>query len=131
MTAEYICLFGVSRPIPGMKAGDTDDTCSKDVSMVVATGQGDKVFWFLFGKMPRVYQSHEIPRSSAQDATKFVQQHGDMVVRPDGAIKLATLWQAREVTTLCAFEEADLAHWTTGRIVCLGDSVHNMTPHWD
>ena len=129
MTAEYQCLFGISRPVPGLEAGDSDDMFAKDVSMVVATGKGGKVFWFLFGKMPRVYGTHEIPRFDAQDAARFAQEHGDLPVRPEGTIKLATLWEAREVTTLVPLQEADFAHWTTGRIVCLGDSVHKMTPH--
>lgn len=128
MTAEYKCLFGISKPILGFNPGEEDDTLAHNVSTVVSSGYGGRVFWFLFGRMDRVYEAHEIPRFNAEDASKFAQEHADLPVKPDISIKLSTLWDAREVATLVTLEEADFKHWTAGRIICLGDSVHKMTP---
>ncbi|KAJ5952082.1 uncharacterized protein N7479_010495 [Penicillium vulpinum] len=130
MTAEYQCMFGISTPIPGLDPGMTDDTFAKDVSMVVASGKGGKIFWFLFKRMPWLYQSQEIPRFDTTDASRFAEQYFDLPVRPGvNGVTLQDLWKRRETVTLVPLEEADFAHWTAGRIACLGDSAHKMTPH--
>ncbi|KAI3242676.1 hypothetical protein DTO012A9_632 [Penicillium roqueforti] len=130
MMAEYQCMFGISSPIPGLDAGMTDDTLARDVSMVVASGKDGKIFWFLFKRMPQVYQSHEIPRFDSADTLKFAEQYFDFPVQSDASnIKFSDLWERRETATLVPLEEADFARWTAGRIVCLGDSAHKMTPH--
>lgn len=130
MMAEYQCMFGISSPIPGLDAGMTDDTLARDVSMVVASGKDGKIFWFLFKRMPQVYHSHEIPRFDSADALKFAEQYFDFPVQSGASnIKFSDLWERRETATLVPLEEADFAHWTAGRIVCLGDSAHKMTPH--
>ncbi|KAJ8105786.1 hypothetical protein ONZ43_g7285 [Nemania bipapillata] len=129
MTAEYKCLFGISKPVMGLGPGTSDDTWIKDKCIVVYSGERGKLFWFLYGRMDRVYGSHEIPRYNDGDASKFAHENLDLPLRPGGSIKFADVWDAREVATMLPLEEANFAHWTVGRIVCLGDSVHKMTPH--
>ncbi|KAK0615696.1 hypothetical protein B0T17DRAFT_510279 [Bombardia bombarda] len=129
MTAEYQCVFGISKPVPGLDAGSNDITHSEGVSTLVVTGNGGRVYWFLFGRMDRVYKMDEIPRFSALDAEAFAKKHSQLAIRPQGLVKLGHLWEAREHATLIALEEGDFAHWTAGRIVCLGDAVHKMTPN--
>nr|BDX35614.1 FAD-dependent monooxygenase StrN [Stachybotrys sp.] len=129
MTAEYKCLFGISNPVPGLGPGTSDDTWDKDLTVVVYSGEMGKLFWFVYARMDRVYQAHEIPRYSADDAVEFALKQLDVPLRPGGTVKFADVWSAREVATMLPLEEAHFPHWTFGRIVCLGDSVHKMTPH--
>ncbi|KAK8071479.1 monooxygenase [Apiospora hydei] len=129
MTAEYLCLFGVSGPVPGLGPGTSDDTWVQDLTVVAYSGERGKVFWFVYARMDRVYEAHEMPRFSAADAAAFAQKHLDVPLRPGGAVRFADVWKAREVETMLPLEEAHFEHWTAGRVVCLGDSVHKMTPH--
>lgn len=129
MKAEYKCLFGISSPIPGLAAGYYDVTHAKDVSTLVITGKGGKVYWFLFALMDRIYQSHEIPHFTPEDAAAFASKHGELPILPNGLVKMHHLWDSHQNTNLVALEEADFKHWTEGRIVCLGDSIHKMTPN--
>ncbi|KAL4992934.1 hypothetical protein BDV10DRAFT_180047 [Aspergillus recurvatus] len=127
MTAEYKCLFGISSPIPELEPGMSDDTFAQGVSLVVSSGKQGKLFWFLFGHLPRAVSGDGIPRFDAGDADQFARENRDLPVRP--GITFGDLWRRRRVATLVPLEEADFAHWTAGRIVCLGDSAHKMTPH--
>ncbi|KAL3450548.1 hypothetical protein BJX65DRAFT_305383 [Aspergillus insuetus] len=126
MTAEYRCLFGISSPIPGYAPGCSDDTIGKDVSTMVATSKGGKIFWFVFGRLDRVYNNGEIPRFDAQQTAAFAQQHANLPVR--GGITMGQLWNCRQTATLVPLEEADYEHWTAGRLVIIGDGAHKMTP---
>ncbi|KFA67205.1 hypothetical protein S40285_06281 [Stachybotrys chlorohalonatus IBT 40285] len=129
MTAEYKCLFGISGSVTGLGPGTSDDTWDKDLTVVVYSGERGKLFWFVYARMDRIYQADEIPRYSDQDATDFARKHLDVPLRPGGAVKFADVWNAREVATMLPLEEAHFSRWTAGRVVCLGDSVHKMTPH--
>jgi hypothetical protein len=126
MTAEYRCLFGISSPIPGYASGCSDDTIGKDVSTMVATSKGGKIFWFLFGRLDRVYKNGEIPRFDAKETAAFARQHADLPVQ--GGITMGQLWNCRQTITLVPLEEADYEHWTAGRFVIIGDGAHKMTP---
>ena len=39
------------------------------------------------------------------------------------------LWKTRSTSTMVPTEEAQLKRWSWGRIACVGDCVHKMTPN--
>ncbi|KAL9123289.1 MAG: hypothetical protein Q9187_000161 [Circinaria calcarea] len=129
MTAEYKCLYGISSPVAELPSGNYDITYKKDVSTMVITGKGGRVFWFLFSKMARRYKSGEIPRFTEADTEELVQQNLNLAILPQGLVKFGDIWKHRESYTLVATEEADYDHWVWGRFACLGDSVHKVTPN--
>lgn len=129
LSAEYRCLFGISDPVSGLEPGSYDVTHSRDVSTLVITGKGGKVYWFVFARLARVYRGPDIPRLTPQDAEQFAMTYQHLPIRPSSSVILQDIWKARLQTTLTALEEADFAHWTHGRIVCVGDSIHKMTPN--
>lgn len=129
MIAEYKYLFGISSPHPDLPARNYDITHKKDLSTMVVTGKGGRVFWFVHGRMPQIYQAGDTPRFTKADAEEFAQQNLDLPILPQGIVKFGDIWKRREVYTLVALEEADYDHWTWGRFACLGDSVHKMTPN--
>ena len=129
MIAEYKCLFGISSSVIGLPSGNYDVTYKKDVSTMVITGKGGRVFWFLFIKMDHIYRAGEIPRFTKAEAEDLAQQHLDMPILPQGRVKFGDIWKRRETYTLVATEEADYEHWSWGRFACLGDSVHKVTPN--
>ncbi|KAL4863363.1 hypothetical protein BDV12DRAFT_202139 [Aspergillus spectabilis] len=114
----------------GLEAGSYDVTQAPDISTLVITGKGGKVYWFLFGRMLRVYRgAAEIPRFTVLDAERFVGEHLHLPIRPHGTVTLAHVWKAQQQATLTALEEADFQHWAVSCVVCIGDSAHKMTPN--
>lgn len=127
MTAEYLCLFGISHPLPGMEEGDVDTLYDKGHSMLVINGKGGRIFWFYFRRLPKPvhYHSDSFPRFTAKDAEDLAEKEG---WRPyHDKYKLKDLWKNRITYTLVAMEEALFENWFYGRIATMGDSTHKMT----
>lgn len=127
MSAEYKCLFGISASIPGMETGQTDRTFAKDMSTLSYVGKEGKVFWFVFAKMDQVYRYPSIPRFKQEDAEEMIGMTGGLAIRPNATVTVQDLYDARVTSQLVAIEESKYQHWSHGRIVCLGDSIHKMT----
>ncbi|KAG7142351.1 FAD-dependent monooxygenase BOA8 like protein [Verticillium longisporum] len=127
LKAEFQCLFGLSTRTRGVNAGEMDVNFASGFSTMVIGGKGGRVFWFVFAKMDKTYTSPNIPKYSYEDAVAFANEYMDFTIK-DG-LKFSDLWQSRTSVTLAATEEAELKEWTWGRIACVGDNVHKMTPH--
>ena len=95
--------------------------------MATIRGQGGKTYFFAEEKLDRTYTLTTIPRYDAGAAEDFVRRHGDLAVRP--GITLAELWGTTTSRQLVSTEEGAFQLWTWGRIACLGDSIHKMTPN--
>jgi 2-polyprenyl-6-methoxyphenol hydroxylase-like FAD-dependent oxidoreductase len=124
--AEYNCLFGIFTKIEGIHSGDINVTNTRGTSTMVIGGKG-KVLWFVFEKMDKVYHVPNIPRYTQEDAEDFGAAHNNITITPQ--VKFDEIWTNRTTRTLVATEEAQLKRWSWGRIACVGDSVHKMTPN--
>jgi hypothetical protein len=87
------------------------------------------VYWFIFQKFLKVYKGNEIPKYTREDADKFGKEISHYNIQPKGEIIFGDIWGNRMSYTLVALEEAEYKKWTWGRIACLGDSIHKMTPN--
>ncbi|CAK3773367.1 FAD binding domain [Lecanosticta acicola] len=127
MTAEFICLYGISNSVPGIHQGDLGNVNGKGSSFLVIGGKDGRVFWFYFEKLDKVYHYHEsdFPRYSREDAEKLAEK---MLWRLCyGKISFRTVWEQRLSYTLVPMEEALFEKWSWGRIATVGDSAHKMT----
>jgi len=129
MFSEYQCMFGISSSTEGMKLGYMDVTYMKDTSTLIITGKDEKVYWFVFHKLPKVYKGDEIPKYTREDADAFAEEIAGINIQANGAVKFRDIWKNRLSYTRVALEEAEYNVWTWGRIACLGDSIHKMTPN--
>ncbi|KAK4210230.1 hypothetical protein QBC37DRAFT_322572 [Rhypophila decipiens] len=129
MSSEYRCLFGMSSPVPGLLDKEQYRTFNKNWSFLVVVGKNSRVYWFVFEKLDKKYQQPNIPRYYNQEAdqAEFVKPFLSRYVNE--GILFNELWERRTATTLTALEEAVHHHWAFERIVCLGDSIHKMTPN--
>lgn len=129
MLAEYKCLYGISGPVAGLPSHHFDVTYIKGLTPIVITGKDDRVYWFLIARMPEVYREGNIPKFTQKQAVDFAEENLDVPVAPGACVTFGDLWVKRETCSLLALEEAYFSHWTWSRFVCLGDSVHKMTPN--
>ncbi|CAI7659374.1 unnamed protein product [Penicillium glandicola] len=127
MTAEYQCLFGISKASGSVAIGDADFIYDHDRSAIIFSDNCDHIYYFILQKMDRVYKMAEIPRFSQADAQSYAQRHADIQIQPD--LTFGKLYERSECSFLVALEEAKFKHWYWGRIVCVGDSIHKMTPN--
>jgi 2-polyprenyl-6-methoxyphenol hydroxylase-like FAD-dependent oxidoreductase len=129
MLAEYKCLFAISTPNAHLPTHEFGVTYKKDISPIVITGKDGRVYWFLIARMPQIYRAENIPRFSKEDAKAFAEDKRDIPVMPGGTVTVGDLWKTAQTYNLVALEEAYYSTWTYGRYVCLGDSIHKMTPN--
>jgi hypothetical protein len=127
MSAEYRSLFGIASGVQLLEKGDLDIGYHNGRSTVTIAGKNGRVYYFVCERLKAVYQIGCIPHYSQTDAEKFAIQHRDMHIRPN--LKFSDLWEKTISFRLVALEEAKFKIWTCGRIACLGDSIHKMTPN--
>ncbi|KAH7082317.1 FAD binding domain protein [Paraphoma chrysanthemicola] len=126
LIAEYNCLFGISSHTDGVEEGSVNVNYSKDFSTMVIGGKG-KLFWFMFKRLNEVYRMPNIPRYTKEDAEIFAANVQGQRITPK--LTFRDIWRNRTSYTLVATEEAQLSRWSWGRIACVGDGVHKMTPN--
>lgn len=126
LMAEYQCLFGISGASGLIRNGGVHVNYSQGSSTLFIGGK-DKVFWFIFKKLDKVYVVPNIPRYTKHDAEVYASGFEDLQIC-DG-LKFGEIWKNRKTFTLVATEEAQMRRWTWGRIACAGDCVHKMTPN--
>ncbi|KAF9766742.1 hypothetical protein IL306_000815 [Fusarium sp. DS 682] len=127
MIAEYRCLFGIASGVQQLEAGDLDIGYNNGRSTLTIAVKNGRVYYFVLERLKEVYRIRDIPYYTQAEAEEFAIQHGDIYIRPE--LKFSNLWEKTISFRLVALEEAKFKIWTWGRIACLGDSIHKMTPN--
>jgi 2-polyprenyl-6-methoxyphenol hydroxylase-like FAD-dependent oxidoreductase len=125
--AEYRALFGISEAPTGLEPGDCDFGYDQDRSTLVFAGPQNKAYVFIFEKMDKIYRGKNIPRFTKDDTMRFIEKHSSIKIRPD--LTIADFWEKIDNYSFVCLEEGIFKLWTCGRIACVGDSAHKMTPN--
>ncbi|CAG8959011.1 hypothetical protein HYFRA_00012170 [Hymenoscyphus fraxineus] len=127
VSAEYNAIFGISAASPHLIPGESHISSDIDKSSLMFVSKHGLPQWFFFTKLDKRYYGDDIPRYTKEQMEKQVEENGDFCVT--GNMNLRDL--IRETTSLSylSLEEANHEHWSWGRIVCVGDSIHKMTPN--
>ncbi|KOC15798.1 FAD binding monooxygenase [Aspergillus flavus AF70] len=127
MKVEYACVFGISSPVPGLKVGDQVNAFHDGLTIITIHGKNGRVFWFVIKKLDDMHTYPDMVRFSSADAVRTCENiaHFPLV---NGAT-FGHVWENREVTSMTALEENIFNTWYADRIVCIGDSIHKMTPN--
>lgn len=90
-------------------------------------GKHGRIYWFLFHRLPHNHHYGNAPRFSREDAI----QHCESLARNPywRSTTFGDLWERRVMFNMTAVDEYVLEQWHSGRIVCIGDSVHKIAPH--
>lgn len=78
-------------------------------------------------KMDQVYRHPSIPGFTPEDAESLIRMVGGLFIGENSSVTIRDLYDARLTSQLVAIEESAYQHWSHGRTVCLGDSIHEMT----
>jgi FAD dependent monooxygenase len=127
VSAAYNAIFGISAPFETLNTGEAHVASDIDNSSLVFVSKHSIPQWFFFSKLDRRYKESEIPKFTKEEMEQQVEKHKDFHLT-----EKVTLGDMMKTTTslgYVALEEANHKHWTYGRIVCVGDAIHKMTPN--
>jgi 2-polyprenyl-6-methoxyphenol hydroxylase-like FAD-dependent oxidoreductase len=126
--SDYRCLFGICDKVEGTELGGMDSCFYKDYCFLLIVGKDYRTYFFLTQKYPKRYQYGEIPRRSTQvEADEFAEANLDRKIYEN--LTFRNFWEKRKHAAMVPIEEGDFKIWSWGRLVCVGDSIHKMTPH--
>ncbi|KAF5540997.1 FAD binding domain-containing protein [Fusarium mexicanum] len=112
MVTQYNAIVMASSPVLGIGAHDMEIT-SNDKYFFLLLCQPDWISIIVHSKLPEDQQCTWPTRRRYTEA--------DM--------EALELWKRRLKAQMILLEEGVLEHWTSGRIVLAGDSVHKVTPN--
>ncbi|PYH44830.1 FAD-dependent oxidoreductase [Aspergillus saccharolyticus JOP 1030-1] len=127
MKSEYNCVFGIAEPTPGLVSGMLYRTYGEGYSLLVISSKHGRVYYFFFAKMDKVYTGNDTPQYSQADLEEQVAKYLGKPVT--GTVPFSEVIQRTVTQTMVPLEEALFKHWCMDRFVCIGDSIHKMTPN--
>ncbi|KAF4545414.1 FAD binding domain containing protein [Lasiodiplodia theobromae] len=122
---KYNCIFGISKPTPGLPLQTAFNVLRKDYSYLVITGPGGRVYWFVFTRLPET-QHGAIPRYSKEDEEELVKRYRDDRVYED--VRFSEIYKNKLSSVLTAIPEYVFKKWYFGRVITIGDSAHKLNP---
>ncbi|KIL84122.1 hypothetical protein FAVG1_12699 [Fusarium avenaceum] len=123
-SVEYSCVFGVSRALSGLRAGEQVMRVYNGRTLVVIPYKDELIFWFLVQKLDQTYEYSNAPRFTLEDAATQCLQVADSVIA-DG-IQFKDVWKTRQAFNMVSLEENLFKTWSFGPVVCIGDSMHKV-----
>ncbi|KAF7585902.1 hypothetical protein BBP40_009884 [Aspergillus hancockii] len=127
MTVEFVCVFGTSSPVPGLATGGQVIETSDGFTTFIIHGKGGRIYWFVIKKLAEVFTYPETVRFTDADAVQTCQQI--LHLRINDNITFGHVWNRKEASAMTPLEEGMFRTWHYDRIVCIGDSIHKMTPN--
>lgn len=125
MCAEYSCLFGTSSAVPGLDKPGQQVNCWYDgTAIITLVGRKGRIIWFFVQKMDKKYYYPNVPRFTKEDAIAASQRHQDLQVWK--GVTWGDIMARVEICSLTALVENLFRTWHFGRIVCFGDSMHQV-----
>lgn len=70
----YRCSFGIAQHVPGYANGELNRIWGEDWSGLTISGPEDRVYWFIFDRLPEPKYGSNIPKYTKEDEAKFVSQ---------------------------------------------------------
>lgn len=126
MTVDFSCVFGMSSGVPGLEAGQQMLRINDGWSLMVIPSRTDIVYWFIMQKLDQTYTYATTPRYTQEEAAAACSRLVDVPVWKH--IRFGDIWEKRRVFNMLALQEGIFQTWHTGRLVCLGDSIHKVRP---
>ncbi|KAI1074596.1 FAD binding domain protein [Whalleya microplaca] len=122
----YQCSFGIAEKVPNWVMGDTNIVLGDDKSQLVISGPENRVYWFLFQRLPEATYGKSIPKCTKEDEQKFIQKNFNLTITK--TVTLGDLYTHRLSSTLTPLHEMVYKKWFFKRIMIFGDAAHKPNP---
>jgi 2-polyprenyl-6-methoxyphenol hydroxylase-like FAD-dependent oxidoreductase len=121
----YQCSFGIAQHVDGWIHGEQAVVMGHGQSFLVLSGPDNRVYWFLFNKLPEVKRGSSIPRYTKLDEEQFMKRFGALHIKEN--LTFDHVYQKRLNSTLTPLHEVVYKKWFFQRVVLMGDSVHKVS----
>lgn len=121
----YRCSFGIAQHVPGWVAGEQNVVSGRGHSQLVVSGPDDRVYWFLFERLPTVKYGKDIPKYTAQDEAEFIKANASRAITEK--VTFGQVFAKRLQSTLTPLHEVVFKKWFFKRIITFGDSAHKVS----
>lgn len=126
MSVEFSCIFGMSSGPSELEPGQQVMRINDGWTLVVIPSINDVTFWFIVRKLDKKYRYADAPRYTKEDATLACEQYVDVPVWK--GVRFGDIWERRTSFNMTALQESVFETWSHGRVVCIGDSIHKVSP---
>lgn len=120
----YKCSFGIAIDVPNWVGGEQHIVTGPERSQLVVSGPDNRVYWFLFEKLPETRYGKDIPRYSKKDEEDFVKKNANVPITE--SITFGQVFASRLTSTLTPLHEVTYKKWFFRRFITFGDSAHKV-----
>ncbi|KAK7427295.1 hypothetical protein QQZ08_006232 [Neonectria magnoliae] len=126
----YQCSFGIAHKVPNWPEREQSFTTGDQKAFLVTSGPDERVYWFLFVKLPEAKYGKDIPKYTKEDEALFVKQHQALPITE--ALTFGQLYHKRLTSALTPLHEVVFEKWFYNRMLLIGDSAHKVrfTPEY-
>ncbi|KAJ5948876.1 hypothetical protein N7454_002183 [Penicillium verhagenii] len=126
ITTQFACVYGISNPVEGIVEGDCFSVYRPGATILIFTGRGGTIFWFVFEELGQTYGLSTTPRYTNDDVAAVCNSIAHLRITP--AICFGDVYGRRSVAMKVPLEEGLAPSWHTDRMVIVGDAAHKMAP---
>ncbi|CAK7234707.1 hypothetical protein SBRCBS47491_009040 [Sporothrix bragantina] len=123
---DYGCIFGISKPCPGIEPGASNSVFHKHESYIVNGGPEGRVYWFFFYKLVQRAYGDDIPVYTKEDEARVIAQHAEDYITPN--LQFKDIIANRITSVLVPLQEYVFRQWHHKRIMTIGDAAHKFHP---
>ncbi|KAI1638478.1 FAD binding domain protein [Biscogniauxia mediterranea] len=122
----YRCSFGIAQHVDGYVTGELNNVRARGWSALIISGPENRVYWFIFDKLPQPKYGKSIPTYTKEDEARFVKKYWDYPITDK--VKFGQIYSKKLTSTLTPLHEIVYEKWFFKRIMLLGDSAHKPDP---
>ncbi|KAI0168098.1 FAD binding domain protein [Pestalotiopsis sp. NC0098] len=122
----YRCSFGIAQHVPGYANGELNRIWGEDWSGLTISGPEDRVYWFIFDRLPEPKYGSDIPKYTKEDEAKFAEEFWNKSITDK--VTFGQIYSKKSTSTLTPLHEVVWKKWFFERIILLGDSAHKPNP---
>ncbi|KAI1491191.1 FAD binding domain protein [Biscogniauxia mediterranea] len=122
----YKCSSGIAQNVPNWEPRSYNIVLGKKMSQLVVSGPGNRVYWFLFVRLPEAKYGKDIPKYSKEDEVQFVKEHMNLPITEK--VTFGQVFSKRLSSTLTPINEIAYKKWFFKKIITFGDAAHKPNP---
>ncbi|KAI5927509.1 FAD binding domain protein [Camillea tinctor] len=122
----YRCSFGIAQNVDGYVTGEQNNIRAQGWSGLVISGPENRVYWFIFDRLPKPRYGSSIPSYTKEDEAQFVKEFWNCTITDK--VTFGQIYSKKLSSTLTPLHEIVYEKWFFNRIMLLGDSVHKPNP---
>ncbi|CAG9989123.1 unnamed protein product [Clonostachys byssicola] len=126
VACHYKCSFGIAQNVTQWHNSEQCFTIGHGTTFLVASGPQNRVYWFLFVRLPKILYGKDIPRYTKDDEAKFVEEYQGFVITEN--LTFGQVYSQRLTSTLTPLHEIVFQKWSFKRMLLVGDSAHKPNP---